>query len=124
MRVFYNPSYCDTTVAFDTTRKAAAIAASLVTDPIPGHRRVGCPGADHIDVDSMRGDLPGQMPAKSQHAGLRGGVGCAAENGHAARRQRRDVYDLPVVVGHHDREHCLGTQESALQADIHDQIPL
>ena len=35
MRVHYSPLYCDTEVAFDTTRKAQAIAASLTqaTDP-------------------------------------------------------------------------------------------
>ena len=36
MNIFYSPAYCDTTVAFDTTRKAAAIAESLVAAPIPG----------------------------------------------------------------------------------------
>ena len=32
--VHFSPAYCDTTVAFDTTRKAAAIAASLDRQPI------------------------------------------------------------------------------------------
>ncbi len=34
MRVHYSSAYCDTQVAFDTTRKAAAIARSLVDKPI------------------------------------------------------------------------------------------
>ena len=34
MLVHFSPAYCDTTVAFDTTRKAAAIAASLDRQPI------------------------------------------------------------------------------------------
>ncbi|CAB4590240.1 MAG: hypothetical protein F2534_19100 [Actinobacteria bacterium] len=36
MRVFHSSDYCATDVAFDTTRKADAIAVSLVADPIPG----------------------------------------------------------------------------------------
>ena len=36
MNVYFSPAYGDTEVAFDTTRKSAAIAASLVTEPIPG----------------------------------------------------------------------------------------
>ncbi len=34
MRVHFSSAYCDTQVAFDTTRKAAAIARSLVDKPI------------------------------------------------------------------------------------------
>lgn len=36
MRVHYSSAYCDTQVAFDTTRKAAAIATSLQSRPIGG----------------------------------------------------------------------------------------
>ena len=36
MHVFYSPAYCATTIAFDTTRKAAAIAMSLAADPVVG----------------------------------------------------------------------------------------
>lgn len=36
MRVFHSSDYCATQVAFDTTRKADAIAESLRTDPIRG----------------------------------------------------------------------------------------
>ena len=36
MRVYFHPDYCDTEVAFDTTRKAAAIARSLADRPIDG----------------------------------------------------------------------------------------
>ena len=36
VHVFFSPAYCNTTVAFDTTRKAAAVAASLLDDPIAG----------------------------------------------------------------------------------------
>lgn len=36
MKVFYTTSYCDTTVAWDTTRKAAAVARSLSADPVDG----------------------------------------------------------------------------------------
>ncbi|MCU1401347.1 MAG: hypothetical protein JWN62_4456, partial [Acidimicrobiales bacterium] len=36
VHVFFSPAYCNTTVAFDTTRKAAAVAASLQDDPIAG----------------------------------------------------------------------------------------
>jgi len=36
MRVHFHPHYCATDVAFDTTRKAAAIARSLVERPIAG----------------------------------------------------------------------------------------
>ena len=36
MHVFFSPAYCNTTIAFDTTRKAAAVAASLESAPIPG----------------------------------------------------------------------------------------
>lgn len=40
MRVHYSPAYCDTDVAFDTTRKAQAIAASLTQQPIRRARLV------------------------------------------------------------------------------------
>ena len=36
MQVFFSPAYGATQVAFDTTRKAAAVAASLHDDPVPG----------------------------------------------------------------------------------------
>lgn len=36
MHVFYSAAYGNTTVAFDTTRKAAAVAASLASDPVTG----------------------------------------------------------------------------------------
>ncbi len=36
MNVYFSPAYCETSVAFDTTRKAAAIAASLTEEPIAG----------------------------------------------------------------------------------------
>lgn len=36
MEVFYSPAYIDTSVEFDTTRKAAAVAAVLENEPVPG----------------------------------------------------------------------------------------
>ena len=50
MRVHYSPAYCDTQVAFDTTRKAEAIARSLIDHPI---RRVRLVEPEPV----TRGDL-------------------------------------------------------------------
>jgi acetoin utilization deacetylase AcuC-like enzyme len=36
VKVFYTEAYCDTSVAWDTTRKAAAVARSLIADPVDG----------------------------------------------------------------------------------------
>lgn len=40
MDVFYSGSYCATSVAWDTTRKASFVAASMATDPIVGVRLI------------------------------------------------------------------------------------
>src|SRR4030067_1361065 len=38
-------------------------------------------------------------------------------------RFRTDIYDLAVMLGAHDREHCARSQERAAQVDCLDTIP-
>lgn len=51
MPVWYSDAYVDTAVAFDTFRKATAIAASLVADPVPGIELLE---PEPVDRDALR----------------------------------------------------------------------
>jgi acetoin utilization deacetylase AcuC-like enzyme len=50
MRVFYSSAYCETDVAFDTTRKARALAQSLLDHPIAGVELSTPPPATRDDL--------------------------------------------------------------------------
>ena len=75
MRVSYSDAYVDTTVAFDTFRKAASIAASLREDPIPGVELVQPTSVDgsalrsvHTDeyVDAVLTGSPRELAASNE----------------------------------------------------------
>lgn len=52
MRIYYSPSFNETDVAFDTTRKAAVVADTLAAHPIPG---VTLTAPTAITEDDLRG---------------------------------------------------------------------
>ena len=95
MRVSYSEAYVDTAVAFDTFRKAAAIAASLRNDPVPGVELIEPPpvGRDelctvHTDeyVDAVLTGEPRSL-AVSNELGWDEGLGravCASTGGVVA----------------------------------------
>lgn len=53
MKVFYSPSYCDTSVSWDTTRKALFVAESLVSNPVAGVEVVEPAQASPAEVASV-----------------------------------------------------------------------
>ncbi|MCU1394952.1 MAG: hypothetical protein JWM34_3380 [Ilumatobacteraceae bacterium] len=77
VRVFFSPAYCDTTVAFDTTRKSAAVAVSLASSPVPGVS-LEAPGplrrdeltAVHADayVDAVSAGVPRELATSNELA--------------------------------------------------------
>lgn len=105
MLVHFGPAYCDTTVAFDTTRKAAAIARSLESQPIRKVRVVepepvtreqllGVHSAAYVDAVltgeprelAVSNELPGWDPGLARAVcASTGGVVAAARHALAER---------------------------------------